>query len=66
VPFQSRLWIERLAFRDYLHAHPDVALEYADLKWRLAEQHRFDREAYTDAKGPFVQRILQEALGPGR
>jgi GrpB-like predicted nucleotidyltransferase (UPF0157 family) len=63
VPVQSRLWIERLAFRDYLRAHPDVAREYADVKWRLAEQHRFDREAYTDAKGPFVERILREALG---
>jgi GrpB-like predicted nucleotidyltransferase (UPF0157 family) len=63
VPVQSRLWIERLAFRDYLRDHADAALEYADLKWRLAEQHRFDREAYTDAKEPFVQRILREALG---
>jgi GrpB-like predicted nucleotidyltransferase (UPF0157 family) len=64
VPFQSRLWIEQIAFRDYLRARPDVALEYAGLKSRLAERHRFDREAYTDAKGPFVQRILREALGP--
>jgi GrpB-like predicted nucleotidyltransferase (UPF0157 family) len=63
VPVQSRLWIERLAFRDYLRAHPDVAVEYAGLKRRLADLHRFDREAYTDAKGPFVQRILQEASG---
>jgi GrpB-like predicted nucleotidyltransferase (UPF0157 family) len=63
VPFQSRLWMEQLAFRDYLRAHPDVALEYAALKWRLAEQHRFDREAYTDAKAPFVRWILDEALG---
>ena len=62
VPFQSRLWIERVAFRDYLRAHLDVAAEYADLKWRLAEVHRFDREAYTDAKGPFVERILKEAF----
>lgn len=65
VPFRSRLWIERLAFRDYLRVHPDVALEYADLKWRLAEQHRYDRESYTDAKAPFVQRILGEALRSG-
>jgi GrpB-like predicted nucleotidyltransferase (UPF0157 family) len=62
VPVQSRLWIERLAFRDYLRAHPDVRSEYADLKRRLAELHRFDREAYTDAKSRFVQRILEKAL----
>jgi len=63
VPLGSSLWIERLAFRDYLRTHLDVALEYAMLKRRLAEKHRFDREAYTDAKAPFVRRVLAEALG---
>jgi len=62
VPLHSRLWIERLAFRDHLRAHPDVAREYAALKTRLADAHRFDRERYTDAKAPFVQRVLDEAL----
>jgi GrpB-like predicted nucleotidyltransferase (UPF0157 family) len=36
-------------------------MEYAALKRRLADAHRFDREAYTDAKGPFVQRVLGAA-----
>ena len=58
VPFWSRLWAERLLFRDYLRSHPQAASEYATLKARLAEEHRFDREGYTDAKGPFIQRIL--------
>jgi GrpB-like predicted nucleotidyltransferase (UPF0157 family) len=49
VPLGSRLWIEQLAFRDYLSAHHDVALEYAELKRRLAEVHQFDRDAYTAA-----------------
>jgi len=62
VPIGSPLWIERLVFRDYLRAHPDVADEYAALKRRLAETHRFDREAYTDAKAPFVQRVLGDAV----
>ena len=62
VPLGSPLWIEQLAFRDYLRTHPDVAMEYAALKRRLAEAHRFDREAYTNAKTPFVQRVLQNAL----
>ena len=30
VPFNSPLWIERLAFRDYLRKDPAVAAEYAD------------------------------------
>jgi GrpB-like predicted nucleotidyltransferase (UPF0157 family) len=65
VPLGSPLWIEQLAFRDYLRSHADVALEYAVLKRRLAEAHRFDREAYTVAKGPFVRRIIEEALRSG-
>src|SRR5205807_1121679 len=35
--------------------------EYADLKCGLADQFRFDREAYTDAKGRFVERIVELA-----
>ena len=62
VPVGSRLWNEQLAFRDYLCAHPDAAAEYEALKRRLAEVHRFDREAYTNAKAPFVQRALADAL----
>jgi GrpB-like predicted nucleotidyltransferase (UPF0157 family) len=64
VPQGSPLWIEQLAFRDYLRTHPDVAPEYAALKRRLADTHRHDREAYTTAKAPFVQRVLREALRP--
>lgn len=62
VPFGSPLWTERLAFRDYLRRDPIVAAEYAQLKRELAERDEFDREAYTDAKGPFVQRIVERAL----
>ena len=65
VPLGSPVWIERLAFRDYLRTHSDVAIEYAALKHRLAKTHRFDREAYTDAKAPFVQRVLGDALRSG-
>lgn len=63
VPFASPLWNERLAFRDCLRSSPAVAAEYAELKQRLAAQYEFDREAYTDAKAPFVQRITQQKEG---
>ena len=33
-----------------------------ELKRRLAETHRNDREAYTEAKGPFIVSILRAAL----
>lgn len=62
VPFESRLWVDCLAFRDYLRKHSEVANEYAELKHRLAKQYRFDREAYTEAKSPFINRIVNLAL----
>jgi len=62
VPFGVALWVERLAFRDHLRTHPAVALEYAALKRELAERYRLDREAYTEAKGPFVARVVASAM----
>ena len=59
VPFGSPLWRERLEFRNYLRRYPMIAAEYAQLKRELAERYEFDREAYTDAKGPFVRRVLE-------
>ena len=50
--------MDNLLFRDYLRAHPDAAKRYQDLKYRLAEVHKEDREAYTDAKGDFVAEIV--------
>jgi GrpB-like predicted nucleotidyltransferase (UPF0157 family) len=60
VPFGSSLWHRQLAFRDALRRNPTLAAEYAELKLRLAEKFRLDREAYTEAKSPFVQRVLSE------
>lgn len=62
IPYGSRLWHSRLGFRDALRADSSLAAEYARLKLRLAEQYRYDREAYTDSKTAFVQRIL-ESMG---
>jgi GrpB-like predicted nucleotidyltransferase (UPF0157 family) len=58
VPHGSALWHERLAFRDRLRADARVAAEYAALKLSLAVKYELDREAYTDAKEPFVRRVL--------
>jgi GrpB-like predicted nucleotidyltransferase (UPF0157 family) len=62
VPAGTPQWIRPIAFRDYLRAHPDVAGEYEALKRRLAEEYRFDREAYTQAKRPFIDRITDIGL----
>jgi GrpB-like predicted nucleotidyltransferase (UPF0157 family) len=62
VPLGSVLWIRTIAFRDYLRRHPATAQDYAALKQRLARDHHFDREAYTEAKRPFIDRITDTAL----
>ena len=61
VPIASRLWIERLAFRDALRADENLRAEYQDLKVALAARYRHDREGYTDAKAPFIHRVLNGA-----
>lgn len=61
IPVRSPPWEDRLLFRDYLRGTPSAAAEYASLKTALAVQYRFDREAYTEAKGSFVQEILSRA-----
>jgi GrpB-like predicted nucleotidyltransferase (UPF0157 family) len=58
-----------LAFRDYLREHDDVAREYAALKRRLAPRHAAtdfaSRQAYADAKGPFINGFVARALSEG-
>jgi GrpB-like predicted nucleotidyltransferase (UPF0157 family) len=63
VPTGSDLWRARLAFRDRLRKDPLARAEYAALKNDLAERYHDDREAYTDSKTEFVQRIVAEELG---
>lgn len=50
-------------FRDYMRAHPDKALEYAELKRELAIRHRDDRDAYADGKSAFIEGVLSEGRG---
>ena len=58
MPTESPRFADELVFRDRLRADPTLAREYAELKLRLAEIHRDDRNAYTEAKGEFVARAV--------
>ena len=60
----AREYRRHLAFRDRLRADPVAARAYGDLKRALAQRHRDDRLAYTDAKDEFVESVLLEELGP--
>jgi GrpB-like predicted nucleotidyltransferase (UPF0157 family) len=50
-----------LLFRDYLRSHPLMAEAYARLKYRIAEFHRNDRDAYVEIKDPAVDLIALPA-----
>jgi GrpB-like predicted nucleotidyltransferase (UPF0157 family) len=63
VPFGSSLWHDRLAFRDALRGSSELAAKYAALKQALAAKYELEREAYTEAKGPFVDRVLSQLRG---
>lgn len=52
-------WQQVLDFRDALRTRPQLKNAYAELKRRLAQQHRDDREAYTAGKADFIQRALR-------
>jgi GrpB-like predicted nucleotidyltransferase (UPF0157 family) len=52
---------DRLLFRDYLIAHPDVAREYERLKVRLSAVLRTDRVAYTKGKTEFIMKVMKQA-----
>src|SRR5262249_58343933 len=62
VPLGSPQWVRPIAFREYLRAHGNVAAEYEALKRRLAGEFRLDREAYTNAKSPFIDAVTDRAL----
>ncbi len=53
----GEMWQRRLAFRDYLRAHPDEAERYAALKRDLAKRYAADREEYTVAKTDYVEAV---------
>ena len=52
---------DRLLFRDYLIAHPEVARQYEELKVRLASTLAHDRVGYTRGKTGFVVAVTEQA-----
>jgi len=57
----SAFWRDHLVFRDRLRADEGLRDAYAALKYDLAARFPRDREAYIEAKGPFVNEILKAA-----
>lgn len=64
VVFGGEQWTRHLRFRDVLRADTSLVARYVHLKQELAEQHRYDREAYTFAKTAFIDEVLKNAEKP--
>jgi len=62
IPVASPLYRERLAFRDALRGDPELRRRYGEFKRQMARVHADDREAYTQAKAPFIAEVLQSVL----
>lgn len=58
VPVGTQRYVNELAFRDRLREDPELAAEYLTLKRALGRRFANDREAYTEAKSDFVNRVL--------
>ena len=52
---------DELYFRDYLMTHPETAYAYAELKKCLCAQYKYNRDAYTQAKGDFIRTVTHKA-----
>lgn len=52
---------DELYFRDYLCAHPALALEYEALKKQLWKQYEHNRDAYTEGKTAFIRKWTEAA-----
>ncbi|PEC22035.1 GrpB family protein [Bacillus cereus] len=59
--YNSDEWRNNLLFRDFLKKHEWARKEYGELKEMLATTYPFDRVSYTNAKAPFIQKMIMLA-----
>ena len=52
---------DEVIFCEYLKKNPDMVQEYAQLKIELQKRFKYNRDAYTEAKGDFIQACVREA-----
>ena len=57
----SVFWKNELLFRDYQRENEQLAIEYIDLKNRLAEYYALTEHVDVEWKSPFVAKVLELA-----
>jgi GrpB-like predicted nucleotidyltransferase (UPF0157 family) len=58
LPCEGFFERNELLFRDYLRDHPDLIVEYGELKRNLSEEFSTNPEGYTRAKTSFIQHVV--------
>lgn len=58
---ESTNWKNHLIFRDYLRQNLEIVKQYAELKIQLLQKYKGDRDAYQEAKKPFIEQVLKQA-----
>lgn len=61
VVYGGKHWKDDLLFRDYLQTHPEQAMQYAELKQKLADQYAHDRKTYTKMKQEYIDMVCKLA-----
>jgi GrpB-like predicted nucleotidyltransferase (UPF0157 family) len=61
VEWNGAYWRDHVLFQEYLFRHPEVAEAYERLKITLAKKYADDREAYTQDKTDFINKITEMA-----
>lgn len=57
---ESDALIQHQLFRDILRQHSHLVDEYAKLKKELAARYKNNRQAYTEGKTEFVNKVMKE------
>lgn len=60
-PINGKLWNNHILFRDYLNKHPQVIIEYSNLKKCLEKDYFDNRDNYAKGKNPFIETVLKIA-----
>lgn len=61
VEHDSEQWRRYVGLRDALRATPALREQYAALKQDLAGRYPADRDAYTEGKTDFIEKVLRDA-----
>lgn len=58
-PINGILWDNHILFRDYMNKHPQLIIEYSDLKKCLEKDFYNNRNNYAIGKNPFIEKVIE-------